>query len=374
MNTSTKKSIKECNDNQERNLKTKRCRKKCNDNQERNLKTDKCRKKCNDDQERNYETDRCNYKSLKIKFSSPKIKSPKKQSPKIKSPKRQLEETNFFIDLCKEFIMTDKLDHVVATTWLNNNDCNIFLIGEEHYPHNNSKCIGILDMFRNLLEKNTKNKANIDLFIEIYNDYVLNSHKYDFNYDSNKIQISNIRTAFMNCIKSKKCSYVRVHWSDPTIMSEKHKRYNEFPYWLQILQKYNNSTSENFIKWKTDEIILKHFNPYVNENDILKLLTENAIVMKEIRRASRINPNFEIEKIKSIFLEIYYILKKENRPDYLIFTMDRSVMDFYTIARIIKLNLKNVIIYAGNNHTQRIIFILKYFGFFIKEQILGNCM
>jgi hypothetical protein len=292
---------------------------------------------------------------------------------KLESDERQIEETNFFIDLCKEFIMTDKLDHVVATTWLNNNDCNIFYIGEEHYPHNNSKCIGILDMFRNLLEKNTKNQANIDLFIEIFNNYVINSDLYNFKYDSFESQINNIRTEFINCIKSKKCPNIRVHWSDPTIMSEKHKRYNEFPDWLQILQNYNSTTYENFIKWKTDKNILKHFNPYVNENDILKLLTENAIVMKEIRRASRINPNFEIEKIKSIFLEIYYILKKDNIPDYLIFIMDRSVMDFYTIARIIKLKLKNIIIYSGYNHTQLTIFILKYFGFFIKEQILGNC-
>ena len=270
--------------------------------------------------------------------------------------------------------MTDKLDHVYATTWLNNNNnCNIFLIGEQHKQHDNSKCIGILDMFRKLLAKNTKNQANIDFFIEIYNDYVVNNDKYDFDYDSNKIQISNIRTVFMNCIKSKKCSYVRVHWTDPTIMSETHKRYNEFPYWLRILEKYYKSTYENFIKWKNEKIILKHFNPYVNENDILKLLTENAIVRKEIRRASRINKTFEIEKIKSIYLQIYYISEKLYDMDYLIFSMYRTVMDFYTIARLIKLNLKNVILYAGNSHTQRIIFILKYFGFFIKEQILGNC-
>ena len=365
-NSQIKKSPKICKEYQEINLKTGRCRKKCNDNQERNIEKDRCLKKCNDNQERNPETSRC-----KIKYSSPKkIKFSKK------SPKKQLEETTKFIDLCEKIIMTDKLDHVITNTWLNNNDnCNIFLIGEEHLQHNNSKCIGILDMFRNLLEKNTNNEANIDLFIEILNEHVVNNDKYLSGYHNNNLQMNNIRNEFMNCIKSKKCPNIRVHWADPTMISKTHKRYEELPFWLQKLQEYNNY--EKFKNWKTDEIILKDFNQYDNENDILKLLTENEIVMKEIRRASRINPNFEIEKIKSIFLKIYYIQKiryKHLEQYIVIFLMYKTVMDFYTIARIIKLNLKNVIIYAGNNHTDNIIFILnKYFGFNIEKKIIGKC-
>ena len=366
-NSQIKKSPKICKEYQEINLKTGRCRKKCNDNQERNIEKDRCLKKCNDNQERNPETSRC-----KIKYSSPKkIKFSKK------SPKKQLEETTKFIDLCEKIIMTDKLDHVITNTWLNNNDnCNIFLIGEEHLQHNNSKCIGILDMFRNLLEKNTNNEANIDLFIEILNEHVVNNDKYLSGYHNNNLQMNNIRNEFMNCIKSKKCPNIRVHWADPTMISKTHKRYKEFPFWLQKLQEYKSKNKyEKFTN--LDEIILKDFNPYDNENDILKLLTENAIVMKEIRRASRINPNFEIEKIKSIFLEIYHIQKikyKHLGQDFIIFLIDRTVMDFYTIARIIKLNLKNVIIYAGNSHTDNIIFILnKYFGFNIEKKIIGKC-
>ena len=53
--------------------------------------------------------------------------------------------------------------------------------------------------------------------------------------------------------------------------------------------------------------------------------------------------------------------------------MSRTVMDFYTIARIIKSKNKNIIIYAGNDHTERIIYILnKYFVFEVKKQILGK--
>ena len=100
--------------------------------------------------------------------------------------------------------------------------------------------------------------------------------------------------------------------------------------------------------------------------------------MKEIYKASKVNPLFNIEKIKSIYLKIYDITKKlyiyKIDYNYIIFIMDRSVMDFYTMARIIKSKMKNIIIYAGQNHTERIIFILnKYFGFNVKKQILGEC-
>ena len=98
--------------------------------------------------------------------------------------------------------------------------------------------------------------------------------------------------------------------------------------------------------------------------------------MKEIYKASKVNTLFNIEKIKSIYLKIYDITKKlyidKIDYNYIIFIMDRSVMDFYTMERIIKSKMKNIIIYAGQNHTERIIFILnKYFGFNVKKQILG---
>ena len=54
--------------------------------------------------------------------------------------------------------------------------------------------------------------------------------------------------------------------------------------------------------------ITKYFNPY--KNTIIKLLTYNHIVMKEINRASKVNPVCNIKNIKSIFLNIYDIYKK----------------------------------------------------------------
>ena len=404
MNYKKSPNIKLCKKEQEINPDTDRCRKKCNKEQERNHeKKGICRKKCNKEQERNSVTGRCKRQSPKRqspkrqspkrqspkrqspKRQSPKRQSPKRQSPKRQSPKRQLEESKKFVDLCEKFIMTDKLDHVYASTWLKNGDYNIFLIGEEHDKHDNVNCVEILEMFRHLFKTNniSENPIKIDFFIEIYNEYVLNSHKYklsDYNYDT--YQINNIRTEFLNCIKNKNCPNLHVHWTDPSIISEKDKNYKKLPKWLKLLQEYSGKgfsikDGNDFKEWKNNKKILKYFNPSINEDYILKLLTENIIVIKEFNKVFLLYPMFNIEKIKSIFLEIYFITKKmyKNNYDYTIFSMDRTVMDFYSVARILKSQMKNVIFYAGNNHIERIIFILNtYFGFYIKNKILGTCV
>ena len=378
------KCLVKCNDEQERNPETNRCKKKspkrkspkrkskspkrkspkrksrkqieCNKNQEINPISGRCRLRCTIYQERNHAG-----KCVKIKIQNKDKQSPTKSPYKIKS------ESKYFIDLCKNFIMVTYLDHVYKSTWLQNDDCNIFLVGEQHDKHDNVNCVEILEMFRHLFKTNniSENPIKIDFFIEIYNEYVLNSHKYklsDYNYDT--YQINNIRTEFLNCIKNKNCPNLHVHWADPTIISETHKRYKKLPKLLKRFQK--------------DEV-WKHTENNIDENIIifiLKLLTENPIVIKEFKKASKNNIMFKIEKIKSIYLEIYDITKKLYKDDYnhIIFCMSRTVMDFYTIARIIKSKNKNIIIYAGNDHTERIIYILnKYFVFEVKKQILGNC-
>ena len=50
------------------------------------------------------------------------------------------------------------------------------------------------------------------------------------------------------------------------------------------------------------------------------------------------------------------------------FNVFRTVMDIYTTARIIKLRMKNVIVYVGENHAKRIIRILKSLDFNVKMQ------
>ena len=400
------KCLVKCNDEQERNPKTNRCKKKspkrkspspkrkspspkrkspspkrkspkrkssspkrkshkkieCNKNQEINPISGRCRLRCTIYQERNHAG-----KCVKIKKPPNKDKqSTPNKSPLKKSPSKIKSESKYFIDLCKKNIMVKNLDHVYKSTWLQNDDCNIFLVGEQHRKHDNVNCVEILEMFRKLVETNniSENPIKIDFFIEIYNEYVLNNYKYDYEYNIEKVQINNIRGEFINCIKNKNCPNLHVHWADPTIISETHKRYKKLPKLLKIFQK--------------DEV-WKHTENNIDENIIifiLKLLIENPIVIKEFKKASKNNIMFKIEKIKSIYLEIYDITKKLYKDDYnhIVFCMSRTVMDFYTIARIIKSKNKNIIIYAGNEHTERIIYILnKYFVFEVKKQILGNC-
>ena len=387
------KCLVKCNDEQERNPKTNRCKKKspkrkspspkrkspspkrksrkkieCNKNQEINPISGRCRLRCTIYQERNH-AGKCVKIKIPNKDKQSPTKSPPTKSPPTKSPSKIKSESKYFIDLCNKFIMVKNLDHVNKSTWLqNDDDCNIFLVGEQHRKHDNVNCLEILEMFRQLLKTNniSENPIKIDFFIEIYNEYVLNSYKYykldDYNIE--ELQINNIRGEFINCIKNKNCPNLHVHWADPTIISETHKRYKKLPEWLKIFQK---------------DAVWKHTENNIDENIIifiLKLLTENPIVIKEFKKASKNNIMFKIEKIKSIYLEIYDITKKLYKDDYehIIFCMSRTVMDFYTIARIIKSKNKNIIIYAGNDHTERIIYILnKYFVFKVKQQILGNC-
>ena len=75
------------------------------------------------------------------------------------------EGDNPFIALCKKYIMKSSLDNVDRKVWLNKEDCNIFIIGEHHKPH--ERCTSILDMFRKLFRENDKNPVLIDLLVEV---------------------------------------------------------------------------------------------------------------------------------------------------------------------------------------------------------------
>ena len=279
--------------------------------------------------------------------------------------------------------MDKKLDHVVQTTWLQNGDCNIFLIGEEHKKHDNKECKGIIDLFYNLKEKLTK--IEIDLMIEInhkdiYGDNCYESESYKSIKKQNIYQLEGIRRYLLNCIKYKNsCNPLRVHWIDPISINNDE--------WLLALyelmsaelmsDKYYNSPP----KWEKNKWIIKKFNPRKKTDDIIKLLTENTIFMTEIEKIKKNETNidnifssFEIEKISSIFKNMYTIRKKIFGFKKAVFQMYRTVLDFYTISRIIQKDMKNVIVYAGDAHIQNIKIILcSHFEFNNLKTINGEC-
>jgi hypothetical protein len=330
------------------------------------------------------------------KRNSPKRNSTKRNSPKRNSPKRNSTKRNStkrnstkkkssvgfifreisiserFINLCNKYIIEGggNLDEVIQTIHLKKNDCNIFLIGENHALH--TKCEGIFEMLYKLTHDNInleENNIKIDLMIE-FTQKDVNTIILPYN----DLQINVIRHYFSHCIKYKNCNHLHVHWVDPIISHESNpKHYMTIPLWLRKLNEFQTDQHTFNNNWEKDKDITDFFDP-TKEDDIIKLLTENPIVMKEINQASQINSLFISQNIRFIFLERFSHLKNKFGEKLGLLYIIRSVMDFYTIARIIKLKMKNIIFYGGNAHSEFIsYFFNKYDGFDLIYQTSGKC-
>jgi tetratricopeptide (TPR) repeat protein len=253
--------------------------------------------------------------------------------------------------------MVPTLDSVVQTTWVSNGDCNIFMVGEIHNTH--TRCTGILDMFKSLL-KDKDHDIEIDLMLE----YFQGDLKNDFNEDDYKendgnVQINHVRAYFNKCMQHHNCP-IRVHWTDPT------KNSPHLPEWLNEL--YTDLIDDR--KWWKNEKITPFFNIFYDKTEIIKLITKNSVLIKEIEKASAVNPHFNLEFVIQVFMYIYFRTK---RFDENLFAAQRCIMDFYTIARIIKSRMKHVIIYAGSNHINRVMIILNALQFVTRTHINGSC-
>jgi hypothetical protein len=279
-----------------------------------------------------------------------------------------------FMRLCLKYIMVPNLDSVVSTTWLNNDKCNIFLIGEIHKQH--TQCVSIFDMFNKLVEDITPNNSKIDLMIELSQSDLNLLIKYKFNteykYNSKYSQLDNVRLKFWKCILNRGivpgCP-LRVHWSDATQIDHHVPTKNIYP-WLIELAK----TPLNNDDWTNNLEITKYFK---EETDIPKLLTENTKVMKEIRDATVTNEKFNEQFATDKFADEYTLLRKQfsiTNWKLLVGFMLRAVMDFYVVARIIRLDMKNVIFYGGNKHASRIMRILSALDFKTIKVVKGACV
>ena len=134
-------------------------------------------------------------------------------------------DSNTFIELCNKHIMVNNLDKVIKTTHLQKGNCNIFLIGEYHNKKSkNSECIGILDMFKNLIKDTKKiqnNNIRFNLMIEYLQKDSIKNINNDFLKESEyDAQLNNIRSFFHKCIKDKNCKY-SVHWCDTSQIEKK---------------------------------------------------------------------------------------------------------------------------------------------------------
>ena len=114
---------------------------------------------------------------------------------------------------------------------------------------------------------------------------------------------------------------------------------------------WNGTPKQNSIPDKQIKLISSELK---TDKQLMKLLIKNGVVMKEIRKAEKVNPKFNLIFAK-IFLNKIIIENKYESELKRTFNVFRTVMDIYTTARIIKLRMKNVIVYVGENHAKRII-------------------
>jgi hypothetical protein len=283
-------------------------------------------------------------------------------SPQLENLIQTTSGNKDFMRLCLKHLMVPNLDSVQEITWLNNDSCNIFLIGEEHAEH--TFCSSIPDMFNRLVHDISPTNPKIDLMIEYLqsdsNTPLKNSIR-----GLPEEQLNIVRKTFHRCINERNCP-LHVHWTDPTQTNYDDPTKN-VPQWLVTLAKSKIGTD----KWSKDELITEHL---TSEKDIHKIFTENKKVVSEIERLG--NTLFTLQIAKDDFLRQY---KEEKRQHSTlnwkenVVKMTRYVMDYFTVAKIIRLNLKNVIFYGGNAHTSRIIQILYLFKFKQMYEVKGAC-
>jgi hypothetical protein len=266
--------------------------------------------------------------------------------------------------------MDPMLDLVLQTTWLSHKDCNIFTIGETHGVYSiHTKCSPILDMFKSMIEMNNSlpKPIKFDIMVEYTQQYSNELKPYkDIGIQDKPTydQLNRVRYFLNQCLHNRNCN-IRVHWADPTHTSKR------LPEWLEELAEIG--LSKKATEWLERPKIVEMIE---EASDVSKLLTENPLVIKEIQKASIINPRFNIEFAKQHFMNSFYTeIQNTGIPwIYWVNTRLRYVMDFYTVARIIKSNMKNVVFYAGNAHTTNVIDILSALDFKLIRSVNGTCL
>ena len=306
-------------------------------------------------------------------------------------PKFVQSPQDFFLDIGLTILYTP-LEWVKSKTWIQREDCHIFIIGETHHPRNH-KCQGIYEMFVDIINKIQRSevKPNIDIMLEITENQVERMKdtkrliKVTRQYSSHFVlppsylnkkaeelleyrrtrsikQIDMVRHLFANCIKYKQsfteCP-VKIHWSDSNDMYVN----GRIPKWLVDLDQAQLTETD----WTKNPDISSHLQ---SREDFMNLLTKHTIVTKEIERAEKVDPTFNMSSAKKMFKDMIEFQWQYNLRDKraTVFYLFRAVMDFYTVARIIKSKMKHVIVYVGDGHAERIIDILQKLRFQVLDR------
>ena len=311
-------------------------------------------------------------KSVKPKQTR-KIRKIKESKSKTRKTIRDVISTkktqkNEFVELAQSHFFYSGLEMVVNKYWFSKGNANIFIIGEQHYPRN-FVGNGTYEAFNDFMQDIKRLNTSVDIMLEERDESIYMPPEM---YSPKNEQLINIRSLLHECIRTHKCGKVRAHWVDGdysknpymisnrfspirplTIAESVPKRtlrnaLNEMPPWLKSFYADNFHVINGTLILRFSPELLDRFSNIVG---IRTLLTENTIVLKEIGKATLVNPDFNLQFAEDFLTGIILTAVTSNEK---IFEAARCVMDIYTVARMIKSRMKNVIIYVGGAHSTNI--------------------
>jgi len=330
---------------------------------------------------------------LKWESVKPKTrKQVKKSKPKTRKTIRDViatktKQKNEFVKLAEWYFLYSELEMVVKKYWFSKGNANIFIIGEMHYPRN-FVGNGTYETFIAFMQDLESTNTSVDIMLEEHEESIYMPPEV---YGPENEQILNIRSLLHECIRTHTCGKVRAHWVDgdysknPYMISKRfsptiqpltiaepvpkrtlRNALNEMPPWIKsFYADIVHGINKNVTLRLSPELIDR----FSTLDGIKTLLTENTIVLKEIGKATLVNPDFNIQFAEDFLTGT--ILSHATTIQK-VFEAARCIMDIYTVARMIKSRMKNVIIYVGGAHATNISNMLDQLNYKMEEQFPNN--
>jgi hypothetical protein len=226
-------------------------------------------------------------------------------------------------------------------------------------------CLPSYEVFHELVTYNRNhNQVEFDFFIEEFGENQGQEQERIEPY-----QIDAVRAYFLKCMdhKNKKtsrpCDPIRVHWADPTLMT-KSTRLKKF-----LTDQADKNTESKDIVQDNLKIFAKKNNLNTMKSMMDFFLGELPVVRKELTKLKKSNLFKPFGINWQQYVTDYFNRDKQHRHVYqTLFLIWRSMMDVYTIARMLKpfedgKHKQNILFYGGAAHVDSQQSILKELGF-----------